>query len=194
MSCLGRSARLEQFVELRRAAPLGPAAQEAKTGRRDLEVLLQRLGKRPGFVEHGDLGIGRNAERIEELSDELRGIVGVHGQRIAGLEPAEPAWGRYRLAPRLGSLRDVEAYAPTPAGELRVHWTCVGGAGGRGGGTLRGDISAPPTLAGELLVYARTGARGAPRVRVDGRRARAKRDGEGYRYRLPPGTREVLIR
>ena len=122
------------------------------------------------------------------------GPLTVMSQRIAGLEPAEPAWGRYRLAPRLGSLRDVEAYAPTPAGELRVHWTCVGGAGGRGGGTLRGDISAPPTLAGELLVYARTGARGAPRVRVDGRRARAKRDGEGYRYRLPPGTREVLIR
>ena len=66
-------------------------------------------------------------------------------QRIAGLEPAELGWGRYRVAPQLSGLDSVEAWAPTPAGELRVRWR-------RDGDAVVGEIEAPEGLAGELVV------------------------------------------
>ncbi len=115
------------------------------------------------------------------------GPLTVMSQRIAGLTPAEAGWGRYRLAPQLGSLQDVEAYAPTPQGELRVRWSC----GEKG--QLVGAISAPATLEGELLIRRIDGA-GAPKVKIDGKRASSKLGTEGYLYRLPAGAERVEIR
>ena len=73
------------------------------------------------------------------------GPLTVMSQRIAGLEPAELGWGRYRVAPQLSGLDSVEAWAPTPAGELRVRWR-------RDGDAVVGEIEAPEGLAGELVV------------------------------------------
>ena len=73
------------------------------------------------------------------------GPLTVMSQRIAGLEPAELGWGRYRVAPQLSGLDSVEAWAPTPAGELRVRWR-------REGKAIEGAISAPAKLEGELVV------------------------------------------
>ncbi len=115
------------------------------------------------------------------------GPLTVMSQRIAGLTPAAPAWAKYRLAPQLGSLQDVEAYAPTPAGELRVKWSC--GEKGR----LIGEISAPATLEGELLIRRIEGA-GAPKVKIDGQRVISKLEHEGYFYRLPVGVKRVEVR
>ncbi len=115
------------------------------------------------------------------------GPLTVMSQRIAGLTPAAPGWGKYRLAPQLGSLQNVEAYAPTPSGELRVKWRWVDNA-------TVGEVSAPPGLEGELLVAARKGTKRVPKVWVHGRRVSGEPGAGGFRYPLVAGTRGVRIK
>ena len=117
------------------------------------------------------------------------GALTVMSQRIAGLEPAEMGWARYRLAPQLSGLDSVSAYAPTPAGELRVSWQ-------QRDEVLHGRVQPPADLPGELLlareVYARDGR--VPEVRVDGARAEPQPVPPGFRVALSPGPHALEIR
>ena len=114
------------------------------------------------------------------------GPLTIMSQRIAGLEPALPGWQRYRLKPQLGGLDQVTAYAPTPSGSLKVAWNCVDGK-------TVGTIEGPGGLEGELVIPKRRDAKGAPRVKIDGRRARGVASEAGFIYSLSPGAHRLEI-
>ena len=108
-------------------------------------------------------------------------------QRIAGLEPAIPGWGTYRLSPKLSGLDSVSAYAPTPAGTIRIAWTCEDG-------TTIGKLEAPSQLLGELVLRKRSDVKGQPHVKVDGQRLKSKENNGRYVYALPPGAKLIAIK
>jgi hypothetical protein len=70
---------------------------------------------------------------------------------VAGIQPAEPGFGRVRLRPELGTLTSLDAAMPTPRGEVAVRYR-------RDGATLRAEVTLPPDVTGTLVWGGRSAA------------------------------------
>ena len=107
-------------------------------------------------------------------------------QRLAGLTPASPGWETFRLSPKLADLSHVSAYAPTAAGRLSISWT-------RRKHKVVGELNAPGSLAGELLLPEHGLLAGVRKVKIDGRRIDCRQASDGRRYNIPAGSKRIEI-
>ncbi len=70
---------------------------------------------------------------------------------VAGIQPAEPGFGRVRLQPSLGTLTSLDAAIPTPKGDVVVSYT-------REGARLLASVTLPAGVSGTLTWGGRTAA------------------------------------
>lgn len=70
---------------------------------------------------------------------------------VAGIQPAEPGFGRVHLRPALGTLTSLDASIPTPRGEVAVRYR-------REGAALRAEVTLPPGVTGTLTWGGRSAA------------------------------------
>ena len=158
------------------------------------EVALDRLRRRYAKMVESELttlweGWGLGAEGFGGGTYNHAwsgGPLTILSQRVAGVEPAEVGWGRYRLSPQLSGLDSVLAGVPVPGGTLEVEWTRTAD------GATQGEIRPPEGLAGELLlpevIYGRPAT-----VTIDGQAVDGQPSREGMRYVLKPGPKRIVI-
>ena len=68
---------------------------------------------------------------------------------VAGIEPASAGFGRVRIAPHLGPLRELRAAMPVPQGMVEVGYA-------RKGDGVEAQVKLPATLSGEFVWQGRT--------------------------------------
>jgi hypothetical protein len=68
---------------------------------------------------------------------------------VAGIEPASAGFGRIRIAPHLGPLRELRAAMPVPQGMVEVGYA-------RKGDGVEALVKLPATLSGEFVWQGRT--------------------------------------
>jgi hypothetical protein len=62
---------------------------------------------------------------------------------VLGVQPTEPGFSRVRIMPQLGDLQWAKGVVPTPHGDIAVRWETA---------PLRGTITLPPGVAGEVIL------------------------------------------
>lgn len=68
---------------------------------------------------------------------------------VAGIHPADPGFGKVRIAPHLGHLKNLEAAMPTPKGMVEVTYSVAAD-------TLTAEVKLPPGVTGQFMWQGKT--------------------------------------